>query len=108
MKVIHREVYQVQFSLGCDPDNIVWGQTFIGVPTKEKITACLKDALESLYGGVCYKPGLPGKEFDILILKQCLFLVSTFEIPEAGLTMSCSLDCHGTIGHITFSKIAQA
>ncbi len=103
MKVVHREVYQVNISLGWDPDNIVWSQPFIGVPTKEKITACLEDVLGSLHRSVNIQTGLPGNELNCLILDQCLFLVSTFETPKAGLSTAC-IGYSKIIGHIVINK----
>ena len=107
MKITYHDVWQIEFSVGPNLNNIVEKFHLLGEPTLEKITAYLENKIRVCHSQVWFDSGLPNVR--ILECHQCLANLKHYGMPELGLakqyTMMDWKDRQRAIGHLSIIKI---
>lgn len=112
MKVKYFDVYEVSFSLGLDPDNVVVRFHLIGEPTVEKISAFLESRIKPHQIYVPHSDGLPDNRQEVVTYYQCLFLLREQGMPELNLAkqyrhMGKDMSVPDTVGHLSVMKVSS-
>jgi hypothetical protein len=107
-RATYREIYQVTFALGEDPNNTVYEFCTLGPPTELKVKKFLSELIKRLQGTtVTLKTGLPCE--SCLKFQQCLYLLDRF-----GLILDSDCQCVSdemcapfVMGHISTMKVGS-
>ena len=77
-KSLYREIYQVSFSLGTNPNNVVWEFDILGKPTESKIKGFITELIKKMQGTVHFDDGMPADWRTVSKYQQCLYLLERF------------------------------